>query len=831
MPWISLASRLEDLPLVIAGPILRQVTPESVTVWVVLGQKADVSLVVRDPANQQPLRGKRPTVAIGTNLHIVAVTATQQPPFAPLKEGIIYRYDMTFDLENGASLTLASATRSASLAYPPLTLPSFCLPPKDVNSLRLIHGSCRIPHGNAIDSLPMLDELIEQTASNPLARPHQLLMTGDQIYADDVAISMLVMLTDASDALLGWKEVLPFPMSHGGPNTPERTPPFVRRTILADVGLTSVDLDGHLLALGEYLCMYLFVWSDVLWKDNMLLFFDEVVAAVKKTTDATNFASFEKLAKKKQKGIESEISNLLVFRNRLKQVRRALANIPSYMIFDDHEVTDDWNMTRKICHSMYGTPLGVRMVQNALVAYALCQHWGNVPGDFVKSGATSPPGAVLLGLLDKANGVTYQANSAALARLVGVHDADTLRKQPDNPLFHDADAREYRLFHDADALTYNYTVEAPGHQVIVTDTRSWRCFPRLSAPAPDLLTPDQIQKQVVNTPATNERVLLVVLSTNVPPVQAIRTATGLAFLANRFEDVPDLYESWEMGSIAMDRLFKAISEKLPVVANNDHRGSAIFLSGDVHFSFASRLFFTGTSRFEDAPGSSHPVTAVFAQLVASSFRKQTGATVAFHRHGYDWGAGAKSIVIPPKVPEEFAGWNLLPGQSLEIGKTIVTRLGPSGDPMTLDVDRTIGRSGTVALAAFSRTSPPLITLLTTTPHWRYRLEYLEPKNESPLPLTLTPIPPIPSTATAADRKKAAEAFHVATGNYRIYDKSRSTSREVVGVNNFGEITFDWGTGNNKRVNHTLRWRDEQRSRPTFTTYTVSMDPADPIVPP
>ena len=54
---------------------------------------------------------------------------------------------------------------------------------------------------------------------------------------------------------------------------------------------------------------------------------------------------------------------------------------------------------------------------------------------------------------------------------------------------------------------------------------------------------------------------------------------------------------------------------------------------------------------------------------------------------------------------------------------------------------------------------------------------------------------------------------------------------MVGVNNFGEITFDWGVGDDKRVNHTLRWRDEKTLRPIFSTYTVSLNPADPIVQP
>ena len=97
-----------------------------------------------------------------------------------------------------------------------------------------------------------------------------------------------------------------------------------------------------------------------------------------------------------------------------------LANIPSYMIFDDHEVTDDWNMTRDTCKALYGHPLGLRVVQNALVAYALCQHWGNVPEQFEP--ARGPPGKALLDLLDGTDAARYEANSPALRKLVAVHD-------------------------------------------------------------------------------------------------------------------------------------------------------------------------------------------------------------------------------------------------------------------------------------------------------------------------------------------------------------------------------------------------------------------------
>ena len=62
--------------------------------------------------------------------------------------------------------------------------------------------------------------------------------------------------------------------------------------------------------------------------------------------------------------------------------RRALAHVPSYMIFDDHEVTDDWNADAEwtaILHSPRD-PLSTwpMTVTDALAAYWLYQGWGNL---------------------------------------------------------------------------------------------------------------------------------------------------------------------------------------------------------------------------------------------------------------------------------------------------------------------------------------------------------------------------------------------------------------------------------------------------------------------
>ena len=49
------------------------------------------------------------------------------------------------------------------------------------------------------------------------------------------------------------------------------------------------------------------------------------------------------------------------------------------MIFDDHDVTDDWNLGRAWRDRVFTAPLGRRIIMSALVAYVVFQDWGNDP--------------------------------------------------------------------------------------------------------------------------------------------------------------------------------------------------------------------------------------------------------------------------------------------------------------------------------------------------------------------------------------------------------------------------------------------------------------------
>ena len=811
MAWTSLGNSLNSKPRVLAGPILRKVTPTSVTVWLAMRVGGDVTLTVLDALNAPLATGHRHTVAVGTQLHIVCVTAVPATGAPDLVEGVVYRYNLAFAFDDGQGMDLPTATGTQTLpgafCYVPFGLPSFCLPPASLDDLRILCGSCRIPHGNGRDCFSIGDKLLAQAASNPLARPHQLLLTGDQIYADDVAASLLMVLSDAAHVLLGWKEQIPYD-DQGGKADVDKLLPFLRRDPLEAAGFTSEDLDGQLLSLGEYLCMYIMVWSDVLWPADMPAF-NDVTKATGVVLGGDPIALGHWLGQRAKKGhdfgMTREAAKLALFRQDLQDVRRMLANIPSYMICDDHEVTDDWNMTRDTCKSLYGHPLGLRVAQNALVAYSLCQHWGNVPEVFEGTG----PGKALLDLLDGTrDAARYEANSPALRTLVAVHEESVLATRPSNA-----------VFHDPDSLLYHFTVEGPGHQIIFTDSRSWRSFPTGTVGGGVLLPTEQLAHQIVATPPADDRFVIVVMTTNAPAVEPIRSAARHDGIANFFEHFPDVYEAWEMPSVHFDRLMASLTEKLPRV-DGKRTGAIALLSGDVHFSFATRLLYNATTRLGDDV-QPQPAKAVIAQLVASSFRKETGNTLGFHRKGYAYAPNTIAwLLIPKTTPQGYAGWNTSVGSEKVVGQRGLAVAGPFVPLFTIKLDQPTLATAPDGWFLGTAIDPQ------TPPDYTYRLDYLTPPEVS-VPADTTPIPPLPAGSTPDQRKMAAEALRLAATKYRMYNAGGKINK-VIGTNNFCEITFDWHPTNVslRRLHHTVRWRKDKDSDVELSDYVVSLDPDD-----
>jgi hypothetical protein len=832
--WKLTPTRLNNAPPLLAGPILRRVEERSVTVWVAMQEAAKVTLEVydNDVAGRNVLMsGQRPSIAVGRFLHIVAVTARAG---TSLTAGNVYFYDVIFDFKNRGRMTLHQAANAANqaldtFAYAPFTLPSFALPPAAIQDVRVMHGSCRKPHGEGIDALPMLDDLIRDTAPSPTLRPHQLLLTGDQIYADDVAHALLLMLTDAGDVLLGWKEDLPTPTSRRAEMAAtfhaEDFGPQSRGPLIEAAKFTTDDKRCHLMSLSEFLAMYLFAWSDVLWPAVL--------------PESADFAAFNSWTTDQRKDfgnrLDHETGILYGFRPFLaiakdrRSIRRALANVPTAMICDDHEVTDDWNMTRKFCEGVYGDPLGLRVVQNALTAYSLCQAWGDTPEQFGDD-PQKPAGLQLLALLDpigKAADATSPANFTAaspqIVKLVGLHDAGTLA----------AHSAPYRVFHEPGkyitvngrdvnntSIDYHYAIDSKAYKIIVTDSRTWRSFP---APGPDthsvLIEPSMMPVQLGNvTPRLagsrdlGSRLLMVVFTTNFPPITTIRIAAQHPGMVGLYEH--DLFDSWEIPSRGFDQMIVEVTKLFPHAATI--QGRVVVLSGDVHFTFASRLGYRAETRLGDPSGSAQPAKLVVAQLVGSALHNEDGNTKGEQLKGYSytpsWYLG---LVTPVNVPVGCAGWNYL--------GTAARVVGMGGDA-SVDVHPL-----TTAEPAYDFTELQ-DWVWSQKPDFRYRLDYVvttESGLHSPTPPVVTPV----KGSNAADRAQALKNFNT-SGNF-ARDAYMWGRPDCVGYNNIGDISF-YISGSDLGVRYKSHWQIFDISKDFwtpvasfFSTYEILLKVDDP----
>jgi hypothetical protein len=851
----TLAARLgrNAIPLLLCGPVLRRVTSSSVTVWLVTREAVTVTLRVMLAGNATALltssgvsQGK--SIAVGSQLHVVCVTARGADK--TLSEGNVYTYDLSFAFTKSGTKTLADAAgvapALAEFSYGTYGAPSFVLPPADLEKLRIIHGSCRKPNGGGSDALAILDDLIAPVAGQPLGRPHQLFMTGDQIYADEVADILLFMLIDAGDTLLGWSEMLPAPPGLQAPMQAKSLAAGTRSLVIKAAGFTSDDTRSHLMGLGDYITMYLFAWSPVLWPNTLPVLADVPVP------DKTQYPTLNKLFYKSDDWKASKwtkqqqcVTNYL---GTLSKVRRALANIPSYMICDDHEITDDWNMTREFCDNVYGNDLGMRVMQNGLTAYALCQAWGNTPEQFEDEaqpqGRSKAAGRQLLALLDGTNATSFPSNAAAIQKIVGLHDAKTLaatatQQSIDYGPYHEAGA-QFMLFGTSvndSSLNYYYTVEADSYQVIVTDTRTCRKFPKPGAVThPDLLGGAELSYQVDQALSLGSRLQLVIVTTNMPPIPPIRAAEDLLNIADSLVYSNDLYDSWEFPSASFDTMVLALSSRLPLDASSPpkHSGPIIVLSGDVHTSYASRLQYWADKRYGDSASGPTPAAVVFAELVASPFKNESSATLGQHNDGYKYvphmGLG---LLLPPEKPDGVYGWavpfgstaqvkvgttessNALSGGGVAESSLTVSGLKPSLDFNDMD--------NTHLVASSSAT-------VTTPPDYQYRAEQIYGaalgQVATPPPLITTP----GATTDAATRTAALGAFNSALGAYRNYRSTVGKGKQIVGRSNICEITFTWPTGDSKQVHQTVRWyetktadgQDVDSSKLFWARYDVSL---------
>ena len=118
-------------------------------------------------------------------------------------------------------------------------LPSFATCPDTIDDLVLVHGSRnRIEAAGGPNLMFALDQMIRDNLSEPRHRLHQLWLTGDQVYADEVAATLSVVLNVVGRELIGADELLDMPVDAallGVPVHQQNFPGGYRKRLMNDV--------------------------------------------------------------------------------------------------------------------------------------------------------------------------------------------------------------------------------------------------------------------------------------------------------------------------------------------------------------------------------------------------------------------------------------------------------------------------------------------------------------------------------------------------------------------------------------------------------------------
>ncbi|MEF1291852.1 alkaline phosphatase D family protein, partial [Vibrio sp. M260118] len=366
------------LPFLLAGPILRKVTQSELTFWLVTSQR----LTGRFELKLEPEQGvifqsnldKCHQLKVGERCYITLAHFKGEFP-----ANVALSYE--FHTQHGALSSLYPELRydnEESLTFKISTKADY-----------ILHGSCRNPHHPSKDALVQTDAKVATQSLQD--RPDLLIMSGDQIYADHVAGPTLDAILQTIDLLglydekfdqdapiesgqalythphcfYGRDKLLPHYVDDGTLLTklfPHRNTPI----------FSSRECENHLVTFAEFLAMYLLVWSPTLWpclNHNRLA--------------ENNFShSGSTLSPQFQQQWRDEKAIIEEFIQGLPKVQRLFAHIPTYMIFDDHDVTDDWNLTVGWEKAAYSNLFSKRIIGNGLITYWLCQGWGNEPDNF-----------------------------------------------------------------------------------------------------------------------------------------------------------------------------------------------------------------------------------------------------------------------------------------------------------------------------------------------------------------------------------------------------------------------------------------------------------------
>lgn len=515
----------------LAGPILRRLEPGRLVLWLVGSDALDLTLELAPqggPVRRLRLDGAAcRVVRVGRHayVHLIDVALDE-----PLAQDVLVEYDLLLD--GGAGI----AHWAPHLLHAGERRPSFVLRSRMDD---ILYGSCRKPHHRSRDGLACADALLADRIQEAGARPAMLMLCGDQVYADDVAGPMLAAIHALIERLGLYGECLEgavvedsealYAHPAGYYRREDLLPAFKSNDDLRDRFFggsekpifTTANAHNHLVTLAEVMAMYLLVWSPAPW---------QIVGE----------PPMPPLTPKHVERWRREGAALQGFCADLPAAARLLAHVQTLMIFDDHDVTDDWNLSAKWETTAYGHPFSRRIIGNALAAYMLCQGWGNRPDVF---GEALDAMAALTAAPDARGRLEPGAQDALIQHLLAFRQWDYMLRTQPAIIVLDTRTRRWR------------NRRTPGHPSGLMD---WESLTELQH---ELL--DETAAVIVSAaPMFGVKLIEV--------VQRIATFAGLALTVDA--------ENWMAHR-------GAASSMLNIFRHSRTPGNYVILSGDVHYSF------------------------------------------------------------------------------------------------------------------------------------------------------------------------------------------------------------------------------------------------------
>ena len=437
--------------------------------------------------------------------------------------------------------------------------------------------------------------------NKPTERPHQLYLGGDQIYADDVDVLFMrqVMATAAqllgSGTPTGIVEQIPVTgVLKRGAGTPDPTKPEAaygstpgpalgtllpvddahfpagKRLDLTQraAQLTSIDGRSHLLSFAEFAATYLLVWSEASWDATVpdvtvrpagvapsvplswtaelgpkavvelppLAFPPEipqdlfVPRAEQPDPEETDPAEIQRGRRKSHRIHRAFLAGL-------PKVRRAMANIPTYMILDDHDVTDDYFLNPLWRQRVIGSVLGRAIVRNGMLAYGLFQDWGNDPRRY-DTGVNAEFLTAATGYLPK--GVPTGPADAAVSRLDTLFGHET---------FNGPNTVDGTFSAVKPPLLWHFGYEGPTFRVAVLDNRTRRSY-RSEIGPPGNVSIEAQEDQIPKLPLLPGQLVLIVIA----PLQVIGPPVLDSIVA------PSIYRFFDLAGLSKNSKIGAASK-------------------------------------------------------------------------------------------------------------------------------------------------------------------------------------------------------------------------------------------------------------------------------